>query len=239
EDSEGGEAGVLAVDVRLDVVGGNDFKNDEASEDEERVCPSRKDGEREHGRGEGGDGRADVGDEAADGGECGEKHCVRQADEVERDADDGAEGEVHGDLKQEISGDAASGVAHSLGHKGKIAIAGESDEAVAKVFSLEEDEERKDDGEQGGGSRLDDTAKLIEAPGRTVDFAYLNGMVGSRAEGAVVATIGRVNFGSGVGDAEFVADIFELSLSAAEGGVARAVQRLHFLRDVVAVRREV
>ena len=46
EDGEGGEAGVLAVDVGLDVVGGDDFKQDEDAEDFGGVAPSMKDGER-------------------------------------------------------------------------------------------------------------------------------------------------------------------------------------------------
>ena len=44
---EGGEAGVFAVDAGLDVVGGNDFKQDEDAEDFGGLAPSRKDGERE------------------------------------------------------------------------------------------------------------------------------------------------------------------------------------------------
>ncbi len=69
EHGEGGEAGVLAVDVGLNIVGGDDFKQDEDAEDFSGVAPSRKDGERKHGGRERGDGCSDIGHEAAEKGE--------------------------------------------------------------------------------------------------------------------------------------------------------------------------
>ena len=106
-----------------------------------------------------------------------------ESDEVERDADDGPEDDVDGDLEEEVAGDAAAGVAHGLGHAREVAIAGETDEAVAEVFALEEDEEGEDDGEQRGGEGLDDAAELIEASGGAADFADLDGVLGGGADG--------------------------------------------------------
>ena len=56
---------------------------------------------------------------------------MRQSDKVERDADEGAKDDVDGDLEEEVAGDATAGVAHGLGHAGEVAIAGETNEAVA------------------------------------------------------------------------------------------------------------
>ena len=42
EDGEGREAGVSAVDVRLDVVGGDEFEDDEDGEDEDGVFANRE-----------------------------------------------------------------------------------------------------------------------------------------------------------------------------------------------------
>ena len=60
---------MLAVDVGLDIVGGDDFKDDEDAEDFSGVAPSVKDGDGEQGGRERGDGRSDIGDKAAESGE--------------------------------------------------------------------------------------------------------------------------------------------------------------------------
>ena len=67
EDGEGGEAGVAAVDVGLDVVGGDDFEDDEDGRRFRRSVPSRGRRRGEQGGRECGDGGSDVGDEAAEG----------------------------------------------------------------------------------------------------------------------------------------------------------------------------
>ena len=159
---------------------------------------------------------------------------MRQSDEVERDADDGSKDDVDGDLQEEVAGDAAAGIAHGLGQEGKVAVAREADDAVAEVFALEEDEEGEDDGQQRSSEGLDDAAELIEASGGAADFADLDGMIGASADGfAVGQAVGGK--GGGIGDAKFVADVFNLAFGAAVGGVAGAVEGLHFCRDVVAV----
>src|SRR5271165_2597998 len=147
-------AGVFAVDAGLDVAGG-DFEYDEDTKDFGGVSPSGKDGESEHGGCERGDRCSEVGDESAEGGKRGEQNCIREADEVERDADESTIGDIDGDLEEEVAGDAAAGVVHGIGHEGEVAVAGKADEAVAEVFALEQDEEGEDDGEQGGGQGLD------------------------------------------------------------------------------------
>ncbi|MGA7244902.1 MAG: hypothetical protein WBX19_17065 [Terracidiphilus sp.] len=60
-------------------------------------------------------------------------------------------------------------------------------------------------------------------------------MLGGGADGVTVSQAGLRNGSGGVGDAEFVADVFEFSLGAAEGRVAGTVESLHLRRDVVAV----
>jgi hypothetical protein len=127
------------------------------------------------------------------------------------------------------------GVAHGLGHAGEVAIAREADEAVADVLALEEDEERENDREQRCGEGFDDAAELIEASGGAADFANLNGVFGGGAEGFGVGLTGGRDDAGGVGDAEFFTDVLDFALGAAVRGVARAVEGLHFLRDVVAV----
>ena len=154
---------------------------------------------------------------------------------VESDADDGSKDDVDGDLKNEVTGDAPAGVAHGLRHAGEVAIAGETDETVAEVFALEENKEGEYDSEERSGERLDDAAQLIEAPGGAADFADLDGVVGGGADGICVALAGGREGTGGVGDAEFFADVLDFVLGAAVGGVARTVESLHFLRDVVAV----
>ena len=121
EDGESGEAGVFAVDMGLDVVGSDDFKQDEDAEDFSGVAPSRKDREREHGGRERGDRRSDVRHEAAEKGECAEEKPVRKSDEVERNADKCAVHDVDGDLEKEVARDAPAGVAHGLGHARQVA----------------------------------------------------------------------------------------------------------------------
>ncbi len=160
---------------------------------------------------------------------------MRKSDEVERDADEGSVDDVDGDLEKEVAGDATAGVAHGLGHAGEVAVAGEMDEAVAEVFALEEDEECEDDGEERGGEGLDDTAELIEASGGAAYFADLDGAVGAGADGLGFGLGGGRDGSGGVGDAEFVADSLDFVLRATVGGVAGAVEGLHFLGDVAAV----
>ena len=113
-----------------------------------------------------------------------------ESDEVEGDADDGAVDDVDGDLEEEIAGDASAGIAHGLGHEGEVAVAGETDEAVAEVFALEEDEEGEDDGEERGGEGLEDAAELIEAAGGATDFADLEGVFGRGADGLLIGLAG-------------------------------------------------
>ena len=153
EDGEGGEARVVAVDAGLNVIGGDDFKDDEEAEDERGVAPAGEDGEREQRGRERGDGRSDVGDEAAKDGERCEEDGVGESDEVERYADDGSVDDIDGDLEEEIAGDAAAGVAHGLGEEGEVAVTGEMDKPVAKIFALKQDEESEHDGEQRSGER--------------------------------------------------------------------------------------
>jgi hypothetical protein len=107
---------------------------------------------------------------------------VGQADEVEREADDGAEDEVDGDLEEEVAGDASTGFAHGLGQAGEVAIAGEAEEAVTEVFALKEDEEGEDDREQRSGEGLEDAAELIEPAGGAADFADLQRVFGGGSE---------------------------------------------------------
>ena len=174
---------MVAIDAGLNIVGGNDFKDDKQAEDERGVTPAGEDGEREQRRGERGDGRSDVGDEAAKDGKRGEEDGVGESDEVERCADDGSVDDIDGDLEEEIAGDAAAGVAHGLGEEREVAVTGEMDKPVAKIFALKEDKESEHDGEQRSGGGLDDASELIEASRGTANYANLDGMFGSGADG--------------------------------------------------------
>ena len=162
-----------------------------------------------------------------------------KADEVEGGADERSVDDVDGDLEQEISGDATAGFAHGLGQAGEVAVAGEMDEAVAEVFALEEDEEGEDDGEERGGEGFDDAAELIEASGGAADFADLEGCSGVVPMGFCVALGRGAEVRRWSWRCRVVADLLDFSLRAAVGGVAGAVQGLHFLRDVAAVGGEV
>ena len=237
EDGDGREPGVAAVDVGLGVVGGDDFEDAEDGEDEDGVFPAVEDGDGEERGGESGDGRSDVGDEAAEGGERSKQEGVRESDEVEGDAYEGAVGDVDGDLEEEIARDAAGGIAHGLGHEGEVAVAGETDEAVAEVFSLQEYEEGEDDGEEGGGEGFKDAAELIETAGGATDFADLQRVFGRGADGLLSGFAGRLESGGGsrVDDAEFIAEFLECALDAADGGVAGAMESVELLGDVVAI----
>jgi hypothetical protein len=104
---------------------------------------------------------------------------------------------------------------------------------------LKEDEEGKDNGQQRGGEGFDDAAELIEASGGAADFTDLDGVVGGGADGTRIALAGGRQGASGVGDAELLADVLDLPLGTAVCGVAGAVEGAHFLRDVVAVSREI
>ena len=66
EDGERGESGVAAVDVRFDVVGGDDFKQDKDTKDFSGVTPTGEDREREQRGRESGDGGSYVRDKAAE-----------------------------------------------------------------------------------------------------------------------------------------------------------------------------
>ena len=235
KDGEGGEAGVFAIDVGLDVVGGDDFKDDEEAEDERGVGPAGEDGEREQGGRERGDGCSDIGDEAADEGESCEEDGVGESDEIERCADDGSVDNVNGDLEKEVPGDATAGVAHGLSEQRQIAVTRQMNEAVAEVFALKEDEESEDDGEKRGGSGLDDTAELIETSRGAADFTDLQGMIRTGTERLGCGFAGGRNRSGGVSDTQFVADLLNLALRPAVGGVAGAVEGLHFLCDIPAV----
>jgi len=162
---------------------------------------------------------------------------VWKPDEVERGGDDSAKDEVDAELEEEVAGDALRGVAHGLRHESEIAIAGETDEAVAEILALEEHEESEDDSEEGCGERLDDAAELVETAGRAADFADLERMLGSRSDGFLCGLAGRLKSGGGGGvdNAEFVGDLFEFLLKAADGGVAGSVEGFELGGDVVAV----
>jgi len=237
EDGDGGQSGVAAVDVGFGVVGCDDFHDREEGEDEDGVFPSVKDGDREEGGSECGDGSSDVWDESAKGGERSEEEGVGKPDEVERDADDGAVDDIDGDLKEEVAGDALRCVTHGLRHECEVAIARETDKAIAEVFALEENEKREDDGEEGSGERFEDAAELIETAGGAANFADLEGMFRRSADGLLRGFAGGLkgSGGGGVYDAELVADLFEFALQAADGGVAGAVECLELGGDVVAV----
>lgn len=241
EDGDRGESGVAAVDVGLEVVGGDDFEYDEDSEDEEGVFPAVKDGNGEQRGREGGDWGSDVGNEAAQGGEGSEEKGVGESDEVESDADDGAVGDVDGELEEEVAGDALGGVAHGLRHKGEVAVAGEADEAVAEIFALEEYEKREDDCKERRGEGFDDAAELVETACGAADFADLEGVFRAGADGLLGGLAGGLESrgSGGVHDAEFVADLFEFALEMSEGGVAGAVEGVELEGDVVAVCGEV
>ena len=98
---------------------------------------------------------------------------MRKADEVEGRGDERAEGEIDRELEEKVARDTLRCVAHGLSHEGEVAVAGETDEAVAEVFSLQENEEREDNGEEGCGERFDDAAQLVETAGRVADFIEL------------------------------------------------------------------
>lgn len=117
KDGKGGEAGVASVDVWLKVVAGDDFKESEAGGDEDGVFPSMKDRDGKKDGSDGGDRNSDVGDEAANGGESAEEDWMGKPDEIEDCGDEDSETGVDGDLKNEVTGDAAAGVAHSLRHE--------------------------------------------------------------------------------------------------------------------------
>jgi len=241
EDGEGRESGVTAVDVGLDVVAGDDLEKGEDAGDEDGVLPSVEDGDGEEDGNDAGDGDSDVGNESTEAGKRSEENGVGQPDEVERSSDDRAEGEVDSELKKEVAGDALGGVAHGLRHESEVAIAGEPDEAVAKVLALEEYEKSEDDGKECGGEGRDDSAELVETACGAADFADLKGMFRGGAYGLFLNFFWRLEGGGcgGVDDAEFVADLFEFGLNAADGGVAGAVEGVELEGYVLAVGGEV
>ena len=230
EDGEGGEPGVAAIDVGFDVVSGDQFEEGEGGGDEEGVLPSMEYGDGEQDGSDGGDGDSDVGDEAAEDGEGSEENGVRKADEVEGGGDEGSEDEIDGNLEEEVARDAAAGVAHGLSHEGEVAVAGETDDTIAEIFTLKEHEEGEDYGEGGGGEGFDDAAELIETPGRATNFANLKWALGGGADGFLLQLFRGLEGGGGGGvdDAEFVAEFLEFTLRTADGGVVGSVERVHF-----------
>lgn len=120
-------------------------------------------------------------------------------------------------------------------------VAGETDETVAEVFTLEQDEEGEDDGEECSGKRFDNAAQLIETAGGAADFANLEGMLWTGADGFLSGLVWRLEGGGGgvVDDAELVADLLEFALGASEGGVAGAMKSVELGGNVVAVNGEV
>ena len=65
-----------------------------------------------------------------------------------------------------------------------------------------------------GGEGFDDAAELIETSGGAADFADLERVFGSSADGLLRGFAGRLECGGGGGvdDAEFVADVLEFVL---------------------------
>jgi hypothetical protein len=241
EDGEGGEPCMTAVDVGLEIISGDEFEERKNAGDENGVLPPVEDGDgEEQGRG-GGNRNSDVRDEAADTGQRSEEDGMRKSNEVESGSNDGAEGEVNGELQEEVSRDALGGVAHCLRHEGEIAVSGEPDEAIAEVFTLEENEEGEDDGEECSGEGFDDAAELVETTGGAADFADLERMFRRRADGLLFCLVWRLesSSGGGIDDAEFITDFFEFVLEAADSRIAGAVKCFQLGSDVVAVGGEV
>jgi len=114
-------------------------------------------------------------------------------------------------------------------------------EAVAEVFTLEEDEEGENDGEKGGGEGFDNAPELVETTGGTPDFTDLEGMLRRGANWLFLNFFRRLKGGRGGGidDAELVREFFQFILDTTDGGVAGAMESFEFCGDVVAVDGEI
>ena len=93
--------------------------------------------------------RADVGDEPQQ--ECGDapKDRARQADEIEANGDDDAEGSVHKRLNQKKSAEPPGRVIHRQGRALQIARSGKPDEAIAQILALQKNEDDENDDDEG------------------------------------------------------------------------------------------
>ena len=153
DDGERRQARAGAVEPWLDDIVADQLRHEEQSDDPQQHRPARIDRDGEGEREKGGQEGTQIRDEAQDGRQQPPQHRIRDANEIQGDADRDAVGRVHDQLHQEIAADPGSGIVEGLSGLVQVAGPGELDEAVAQVLPLEQHEDDEDDDKASGGER--------------------------------------------------------------------------------------
>ena len=120
-----------------------EVEQDEQAQRLQRLRPAVAEGDAQK---DGADGRqpgADVGDVAEDGAENAPQPGVRHADQPQPQGDDEAERAVDEELHQEVTPDAAGGLAQRLGAAGHVARAEHSQHPVPQILVLRQHEDHQ------------------------------------------------------------------------------------------------
>ena len=128
----------MAVEKWLDNLPENRLDCEEERTRPEQHGPSRVDRNGESGREHCGDDRPNVGHETQQHRENAPEHRIRDADEPQPSSDQSPEASVNCRLHQEIAAEAASGIVQPLGCSLEITSTSEPNEAVSKVFALQQ-----------------------------------------------------------------------------------------------------
>ena len=116
--------------------------------------PAVGNGERQRHRDRDGDPDPRIGNETQQGGEQTPEHRVRDADEVERDAEGNAEARVDHELHEEIPAHALGGLAERLGRQVDAPCPDQADQPVTHVLAVQQHENGKDDHGERNAERL-------------------------------------------------------------------------------------
>ena len=146
----------MAVEQRFDHMAGDglDDEEQERGGDDHRPAGIHRSGQ-DQGQ-KGADRATDIGHEAQDRRQHAEQDRTRHPDEPEAGADDRAEGDVEGELRQEEPAQPTRGVVDGRRGAAQVAGAGEPDGAVPQVLPLQQDEDREEEDQAGGGERVQD-----------------------------------------------------------------------------------
>src|SRR5580704_8108054 len=152
---ERGDAGVRAIQPRLNNIGSDQIENPEQQNHQQRRSPSLKDRESQYERKRRCRQRAHVRDNAKKSRHYAPEQRVRNSDQEDTDSETQAVAGVDQELHREVTADALRRVIERERHGVQRGDAREPQKSVAQIFLLDQNKNGKDHHHAGGSERLE------------------------------------------------------------------------------------
>src|SRR5579871_1105857 len=147
------QAGRVSLNHRFDNVAGNEFERQKYTDRPQRHRPARVDGNRQRQRKDQAKNWTDEGDETKNSGKNAPYERTRNSNKKQPQAYKDTKCRVESELAKEQSAQAACGVIHGSSRVWNVGRPGQADQPIAKVLTLDKNEDNEHDDDHGRGER--------------------------------------------------------------------------------------